>query len=74
MQQVSSRRWRTHTRTSSGSLVQGIAAETFLILPHAQVAQYILKKASEYDRWIGGMAKLRRSMLSSMHRFVTRDP
>jgi NAD(P)-dependent dehydrogenase (short-subunit alcohol dehydrogenase family) len=54
------------------AVVQGIAAESFLILPHAQVAQYILKKASEYDRWIGGMAKLRRSMLASMHRFETK--
>lgn len=48
---------------------QGIEAETFLILPHAQVAQYIQKKATEYDRWIGGMAKLRRTMLPTMHKF-----
>jgi NAD(P)-dependent dehydrogenase (short-subunit alcohol dehydrogenase family) len=54
------------------AVVQGLHNETFLILPHPQVAQYILKKAGEYDRWIGGMAKLRRTMLPKMHRFETK--
>src|SRR5882724_9988176 len=54
------------------AVMQGLATESFLILPHQQVAQYILKKASEYDRWIGGMAKLRRGMLPKMHRFETK--
>jgi len=54
------------------AVVQGLASENFLILPHPQVAQYMQKKASEYDRWLGGMAKLRRSMLPNMHRFDTK--
>jgi len=54
------------------AVVQGLTQESFLILPHPQVGQYILKKASEYDRWIGGMAKLRRGMLPRMHKFVTK--
>lgn len=39
-------------------VVDGIAAETFLILPHPSVKEYIQRKASDYDRWLGGMRKL----------------
>lgn len=40
--------------------IQGIRDETFLILPHATVRQYMQLKAADYDRWIGGMRKLNR--------------
>jgi NAD(P)-dependent dehydrogenase (short-subunit alcohol dehydrogenase family) len=43
--------------------IAGLAAETFLILPHPNVASYVARKAESYDRWLGGMAKLRRSLL-----------
>jgi NAD(P)-dependent dehydrogenase (short-subunit alcohol dehydrogenase family) len=36
----------------------GIEQETFLILPHPQVLGYMRKKTENYDRWIGGMAKI----------------
>lgn len=44
------------------AVIQGLDAETFLILPHPQVAQYMRNKAENYDKWIGGMAKLQRLM------------
>lgn len=42
------------------SVVQAMADETFLILPHAEVLDYVRRKANDYDRWLGGMRKLRR--------------
>ena len=41
----------------------GIEAETFVILPHPQVADYMRRKTENYDRWIAGMAKLQRGLL-----------
>jgi len=38
--------------------LEGIARETFLILPHLQVLTYMRNKTENYDRWIGGMAKI----------------
>lgn len=40
--------------------VAGLRAGSFLILPHGQVADYMRTKAESYDRWLGGMARLRR--------------
>lgn len=42
--------------------VRGLDAETFLILPHPQVAAYLQNKGVNYDKWLGGMRKLRRSL------------
>ncbi len=42
--------------------LNGIAQETFLILPHPQVLGYMRKKTDNYDRWIGGMAKIQARM------------
>jgi NAD(P)-dependent dehydrogenase (short-subunit alcohol dehydrogenase family) len=42
--------------------VRGLEAETFLILPHAEVAEYIRRKTDDYDRWLGGMTKIQRRM------------
>jgi NAD(P)-dependent dehydrogenase (short-subunit alcohol dehydrogenase family) len=42
--------------------LKGIEQETFLILPHPQVINYMRKKTENYDRWIGGMAKIQAKM------------
>ena len=44
------------------AVVAGIAAERFLILPHAEVEKFFQNKANDYDRWIGGMRKLQRTV------------
>lgn len=48
------------TADVAAAVVAGIASEQFLILPHAEVEQYRQNKAANYDRWVGGMRKLRR--------------
>ena len=42
-------------------VVKGLAAERFLILPHPDVAEYFRRKATDYDRWLRGMRRLRKS-------------
>ena len=48
------------------SVVQGIEAEQFLILPHPDVEQFIQFKSANYDRWLSGMRKLRRKIVSEV--------
>lgn len=44
-------------------VVEELRKESFLILPHAIVLEYMRNKTSNYDRWIGGMNKLMRNIL-----------
>ncbi len=46
------------------SVIQGLAEESFLILPHPEVKTYFQRKASDYDRWIKGMSRLRDKVFS----------
>jgi NAD(P)-dependent dehydrogenase (short-subunit alcohol dehydrogenase family) len=40
------------------AVVEGLAAERFLILPHPEVATYFRRKAEDPDRWQAGMRRL----------------
>ena len=40
------------------AVIDGLAAERFLILPHPEVAEYMRRKTSDYDRWLQGMRRL----------------
>jgi len=40
------------------TVIAGLAAEQFLILPHPQVTEYVRRKSSDYDRWLRGMRRL----------------
>lgn len=46
----------------ASAAIAGLERERFLILPHPQVQAYMQNKTQNYDRWLGGMAKLRRSL------------
>ncbi|HEX6682721.1 MAG TPA: SDR family oxidoreductase [Candidatus Limnocylindrales bacterium] len=41
-------------------VVEGLAAERFLILPHPEVAMYQQRKAADPDRWLAGIRRLLR--------------
>jgi len=39
-------------------VVQALRDETFLVLPHPEVLDYLRGKTAHYDKWLGGMQKL----------------
>lgn len=39
-------------------VVEGLADERFLILPHPEVAEFFRHKAEDYERWLRGMRRL----------------
>ena len=44
------------------AVVQGLADERFLILPHPEVATYYGRRAGDPDRWLAGMRRLQARM------------
>jgi len=42
--------------------LEGIRKEQFLILPHPEVQTFYRNKATDHDRWLGNMRKLKRSI------------
>lgn len=45
------------------AVIKGLESENFLILPHTEVAQYIVNKAENYDRWLHSLRKIRSAVL-----------
>jgi NAD(P)-dependent dehydrogenase (short-subunit alcohol dehydrogenase family) len=46
-------------------VIEGLAAEKFLILPHPEVAEYFRRKATDHDRWLRGMRRLRAEVMAT---------
>lgn len=46
-------------------VLEGIRQEKFLILPHPEVAEYFQRKATDYDRWLNGMRRMRKRVLAA---------
>jgi NAD(P)-dependent dehydrogenase (short-subunit alcohol dehydrogenase family) len=44
-------------------VMKGLEAERFLILPHTDVAEYVRRKATDHERWLRGMRRLRAEAL-----------
>jgi NAD(P)-dependent dehydrogenase (short-subunit alcohol dehydrogenase family) len=45
------------------AVVKGMQDEAFLVLPHPEVSGYFQRKATDYDRWLRGMRRLRHRVL-----------
>lgn len=43
----------------AGALIGAMREGRFLVLPHPEVAEYVRRKADDYDRWLRGMRRLR---------------
>src|SRR5947207_10069560 len=49
----------------AGVVLEGIRQEKFLFLPHPEVAEYFQRKATDYDRWLNGMRRMRKRVLAA---------
>ena len=43
---------------AADAVVEALREERFLVLPHPEVAEYMRRKATDYDRWLHGMRRL----------------
>ena len=48
------------------TVIEGIQAERFLILPHPIAEKFRQNKVADYDRWLGGMRRLRRDIIAEV--------
>lgn len=47
-------------------VIEALAREQFLILPHPTVHTYMQRKAGDYERWLNGMRRLQARFLESL--------
>jgi NAD(P)-dependent dehydrogenase (short-subunit alcohol dehydrogenase family) len=50
----------------AAAVIEGLADERFLILPHPEVAEYYRRRATDPDRWLAGMARLQARIVASL--------
>jgi NAD(P)-dependent dehydrogenase (short-subunit alcohol dehydrogenase family) len=50
----------------AASVVDGLAREQFLILPHPEVQQFVTQKAADRERWLAGMRGLQAQQMEAM--------
>jgi NAD(P)-dependent dehydrogenase (short-subunit alcohol dehydrogenase family) len=48
------------------AVIEGLRQEQFLILPHAEVLGFFQRKASDYERWLRGMRRLREKVVGAL--------
>lgn len=49
----------------ANAVIESLEKEEFLILPHAEVAQFIINKAENRDRWLHSLRKIRSFVISA---------
>jgi NAD(P)-dependent dehydrogenase (short-subunit alcohol dehydrogenase family) len=50
---------------AAGAVLDGLDREQFLILTHPEVLGFFQRKASDYDRWLNGMRRMRAGLRTS---------
>jgi NAD(P)-dependent dehydrogenase (short-subunit alcohol dehydrogenase family) len=49
----------------AGAVVEALAAERFLVLPHPEVLEFVRRKTSDWDRWLAGMRRLQAAVAAA---------
>lgn len=57
----------------AAAVIDGIEQKKFLILPHPEVREFMVHKASDTDRWISGMQRLREKIIKQVGSTNFRD-
>jgi hypothetical protein len=48
-------------------VVRAMRDERFLVLPHPEVLTFMQRKTADYDRWLGGMRRLRAKVMGRLN-------